>query len=108
MCSGSSNRTLFLAALIRVGGSLGDHFGRRRVYGFGVTIFALSSVACGLSQNATQLIIARGVQGTVGALLVPGSLTIAIFGIVVVTAFNTRLDQRLVTIPLALVGTPPA
>ena len=67
---------LFLAALLLVGGSLGDHFGRRLVFIIGVCLFALSSVWCGLAQNINQLIIARAVQGVGGALLVPGSLAI--------------------------------
>src|SRR5580704_3060961 len=67
---------LFLAALLLVGGSLGDHFGRRRVYSAGVTIFTLASICCGLAAGVTQLIIARAVQGIGGALLVPGSLAI--------------------------------
>src|SRR5438067_13524243 len=68
--------SLFLAALILVGGSLGDHFGRRRIFAMGVVIFAVASVWCGLSPNTTSLIIARAVQGIGGALLVPGSLAI--------------------------------
>ena len=67
---------LFLAALILVGGSMGDHFGRRRVFTIGVGLFALASVWCGLAPNAEQLIAARAVQGVGGALLVPGSLAI--------------------------------
>lgn len=67
---------LLLAALLLVGGSLGDHYGRRRVYAAGVALFALASVWCGLAPNITQLIIARGVQGVGAALLVPGSLAI--------------------------------
>ena len=67
---------LFLAALLLVGGSLGDHFGRRRVYAAGVVVFALASVWCGLAPNIKQLIVARAVQGIGGALLVPGSLAI--------------------------------
>lgn len=43
--------SLFLAALILVGGSLGDHFGRRRIFLFGITIFTLASIACGLAQT---------------------------------------------------------
>ncbi|GAA6620219.1 MFS transporter [Scytonema sp. NUACC26] len=68
--------TLFLAALILVGGSLGDRFGRRRIFACGVALFALASIWCGLSPNVNQLIIARAVQGIGGALLVPGSLAI--------------------------------
>ncbi len=67
---------LFLAALLLVGGSLGDHFGRKRIYGVGVALFAVSSVWCGLAPNLGQLIAARAVQGVGGALLVPGSLAI--------------------------------
>jgi len=67
---------LFLAALILVGGSLGDHYGRRRIYSLGVVIFALASVGCGVAMSPEQLIVARAVQGVGGALLVPGSLSI--------------------------------
>jgi len=67
---------LFLAALLLAGGSLGDHFGRKRVYTIGVSLFALASIWCGLAANINQLIIARAVQGIGGALLVPGSLAI--------------------------------
>jgi len=68
--------SLFLAALILVGGSLGDLFGRRRIYAIGITLFTAASVLCGLSPNVIFLIIARAVQGIGGALLVPGSLAI--------------------------------
>ncbi len=67
---------LFLAALLLLGGSLGDHFGRRRIYAIGVMLFALASVWCGLAPNISQLIVARAVQGIGGAMLVPGSLAI--------------------------------
>jgi EmrB/QacA subfamily drug resistance transporter len=67
---------LFLAALILVGGSLGDLFGRRLMFLAGVSIFAVASGFCGLSQDIHQLIIARSVQGVGAALLVPGSLAI--------------------------------
>jgi EmrB/QacA subfamily drug resistance transporter len=67
---------LFLAALLLVGGSLGDHYGRRRIYATGVGLFALASVWCGLAPTIHQLIVARGVQGVGAALLVPGSLSI--------------------------------
>jgi EmrB/QacA subfamily drug resistance transporter len=68
--------SLFLAALILVGGSLGDHFGRRRIFAIGIAIFTVASITCGLSPNVLQLIIARAFQGIGGALLVPGSLAI--------------------------------
>ncbi|UVH60440.1 MFS transporter [Variovorax paradoxus] len=67
---------LLLAALLLVGGALGDHYGRRRIFAIGVGIFALSSVACGFAANVQQLIAARAVQGIGGALLVPGSLAL--------------------------------
>lgn len=67
---------LFLAALLLTGGSLGDHFGRKRIYIIGVSVFALASIWCGLAPNINQLIIARAAQGVGGALLVPGSLAI--------------------------------
>jgi len=67
---------LFLAALILVGGSLGDHYGRRRIFTLGITVFALASVGCGIAMNPEQLIAARAVQGVGGAMLVPGSLSI--------------------------------
>ena len=49
---------LFLAALILVGGSLGDKFGRRRIFAIGILLFAAASVLCGLAQNVFQLILA--------------------------------------------------
>jgi EmrB/QacA subfamily drug resistance transporter len=68
--------SLFLAALILVGGSLGDAFGRRRIFMTGTALFALASAWCGASRSIHELIIARCVQGVGGALLVPGSLAI--------------------------------
>ena len=67
---------LFLAALLLLGGSLGDLFGRRLIYAIGILIFALASIWCGLAPNVHHLIIARAIQGVGGALLVPGSLAI--------------------------------
>ena len=67
---------LLLASLILVGGSLGDHYGRRRVYSLGIALFALASIACGIAMSPGQLIAARALQGIGGALLVPGSLSI--------------------------------
>jgi EmrB/QacA subfamily drug resistance transporter len=68
--------TLFLASLVLVGGSLGDHLGRRRVFSAGVVVFALASAWCGLATSPEQLIAARALQGVGGALLVPNSLAI--------------------------------
>lgn len=67
---------LMLGALLLVGGSLGDRYGRRRIYAIGVAVFGLASVACALSQTVHQLIAARAVQGLGAALLVPGSLAL--------------------------------
>src|SRR6266513_301536 len=55
--------SLFLSALLLVGGSLGDHYGRRKIFLIGVTIFAVASAACGLVANIHQLIVARAFQG---------------------------------------------
>jgi MFS family permease len=57
---------LLLAALILVCGSLGDHYGRRRIYVLGIALFALASVGCGISLSPGQLIAARVVQGIGG------------------------------------------
>ncbi len=75
---------LFLGALILVGGSLGDLFGRRLMFIVGIAIFALASAACGAAATIDQLIIARSVQGVGAALLVPGSLAI------ISTAFDEK------------------
>ena len=67
---------LFLAALILTGGSLGDLYGRRKIFLVGTVIFALASVACGFALTTQLLIVARSIQGIGAALLVPGSLAI--------------------------------
>ena len=67
---------LFLGALILVGGSLGDLFGRRWMFLVGVGIFAAASIASGLASHIQQLVIGRSVQGIGAAFLVPGSLSI--------------------------------
>jgi EmrB/QacA subfamily drug resistance transporter len=67
---------LFLASLILIGGSLGDRFGRRRMFLLGVGWFAAASLLCGIAQDPLQLIAARALQGIGGALLTPGSLAI--------------------------------
>jgi EmrB/QacA subfamily drug resistance transporter len=68
--------TLFLSALMLIGGSLGDRFGRRRMYAIGIALFALASAACGLAATVDALIVARCVQGIGGALATPGSLAL--------------------------------
>jgi EmrB/QacA subfamily drug resistance transporter len=67
---------LTLAALILLGGSLGDRFGRRAMYAVGVGAFGVASVLCALAPSIGALIGARAVQGMAAALLVPGSLAI--------------------------------
>src|SRR5882757_8155018 len=67
---------LFLAALLLVGGSLGDLYGRRRVFLVGVVLFAGASAGCGFAPDIRMLIAARGLQGVGGAMLVPGSLAL--------------------------------
>ena len=67
---------LTLAALILLGGSLGDRFGRRRTFSWGVAGFGLASVLCALSPNIETLVGARALQGVAAALLTPGSLAI--------------------------------
>lgn len=65
-----------LAALLLLGGSLGDVYGRRRVYVTGLVGFTAASVMCGLAPGTGALIAARALQGVGAALLVPGSLAI--------------------------------
>jgi EmrB/QacA subfamily drug resistance transporter len=67
---------LFLGALILVGGSLGDQFGRKKVFLIGVAAFTAASIWCGLAGSPRQLIIGRALQGIGAAFLVPGSLAI--------------------------------
>jgi EmrB/QacA subfamily drug resistance transporter len=71
-----SGYLLTLASLILLGGSLGDRFGRRRVFVMGVVWFAAASLLCGLAPNLQTLIAARLLQGIGGAMLTPGSLAI--------------------------------
>ena len=68
--------TLTLAGLLLLGGSLGDHFGRRRIFVIGIIWFAVASLICGIAPNAPSLIGARALQGVGAALLTPGSLAI--------------------------------
>lgn len=68
--------TLTLAGLILLGGSLGDRYGRRKVFLIGTIWFALASALCGAAPNIEFLIAARALQGVGGALLTPGSLAI--------------------------------
>ena len=67
---------LMLAALIIVGGSLGDKLGRVKIFKVGILIFTIGSVLCGLTPTIQLLIIFRMIQGVGGALMIPGSLSI--------------------------------
>lgn len=68
--------TLFLSALILVGGAMGDQFGRKRVFLFGVVSFTAASIFCGIAPSPSVLIVARALQGIGAGFLVPGSLAI--------------------------------
>jgi EmrB/QacA subfamily drug resistance transporter len=67
---------LMLAALVLVGGSAGDRFGRRLVFVLGIVVFTAMSIVCGLAPTVPVLVVGRALQGVGGALLVPGSLAI--------------------------------
>jgi EmrB/QacA subfamily drug resistance transporter len=67
---------LLLASLLLVGGSLGDRFGRKKIFVCGVLLFAAASVCCGFASSIFFLVLARGAQGVGAALLVPGSLAL--------------------------------
>lgn len=67
---------LLLASLLLAGGSLGDLYGRRRIFTVGVLVFAVGSAWCGFAPSIRSLIVARGLQGAGAALLVPGSLAL--------------------------------
>jgi EmrB/QacA subfamily drug resistance transporter len=67
---------LTMVALLLVGGSLGDQFGRRRMFVAGLIAFAVTSILCAIAPTVEVLVGARALQGVAGALLVPGSLAI--------------------------------
>jgi EmrB/QacA subfamily drug resistance transporter len=93
---------LVLAALVLIGGSLGDRYGRRRVFVLGAAIFAATSTWCALAPGSGQLVAARAVQGIGGALLVPASLAI------VGASFEGRLRAKAIGLWGALSGTAMA
>ncbi len=68
--------TLTLAVLLVTGGRLGDIFGRRRMFLFGVVVFALSSLAIGFAPSDTVLVAFRAVQGIGAAFMMPATLSI--------------------------------
>jgi EmrB/QacA subfamily drug resistance transporter len=67
---------LMLAALILIGGAMGDRLGRKKVFMSGIFIFIVGSAACGLSTSTVLLIICRIIQGAGGAFMIPGSLSL--------------------------------
>lgn len=68
--------SLMLAALILVGGVLGDRYGRKRVFALGIGLFSAASIMCGFAPNSGILVASRAVQGVGGALMTPGSLSL--------------------------------
>ena len=80
----SNAYTLTLGSLILIGGSLGDIYGKRRVFEIGVASFGVLSLVCALAPTVETLIAARALQGAAGALLAPSSLAI------IVAAFSER------------------
>src|SRR5690348_1517807 len=67
---------LFLAALLLIGGSLGDRYGRRKIFTIGVALFGFASLACAAASTLGLLVAARALQGIGAALLMPGSLAL--------------------------------
>ena len=93
---------LVLSALLLVGGTLGDRYGRRRAFVLGAAVFAAASVWCALAPGPGHLVAARAVQGAGGALLVPASLAI------VGASFEGKLRTKAIGAWAALSGTAMA
>src|SRR6266498_1981927 len=91
--------SLLLSALLLVGGSLGDHYGRRRVFVIGVALFASASAACGFAANIHQLIAARALQG-LGAALAALGLGTLVYGLIE----SSRLGFGDQSVLVALIG----
>lgn len=72
---------LMLAALILIGGAIGDRIGRKKVFTAGISIFVIGSAACGFAFDINSIVIFRLIQGLGGALMIPGSLSIIASGI---------------------------
>lgn len=90
--------TLMLASLILVCGTLGDRFGRKKIFIFGIAVFTFSSFLCALSRNINLLIFFRGLQGVGAALMVPGSLSI------INTSFEDSVKGRVIGLWSGLSG----
>ena len=93
---------LLLSALLLVGGTLGDRYGRRRAFVLGAAVFAAASVWCALAPGPGHLVAARALQGVGGALLVPASLAI------VGASFERKLRTKAIGAWAALSGTAMA
>ena len=93
---------LLLSALLLVGGTLGDRYGRRRAFVLGAVVFAAASVWCALAASPGHLVAARAVQGAGGALLVPASLAI------VGASFEGKLKAKAIGAWAAFSGTAMA
>ncbi|MFN4211850.1 MAG: MFS transporter, partial [Devosia sp.] len=72
----SNGYLLFLSALMLLGGAAGDRFGLRTVFGLGIVIFVGASILCALAPTPLVLVVARAIQGSGAAVMVPGSLAI--------------------------------
>src|SRR6185437_6128244 len=86
------------AAGIITAAALGDRFGRRLVFNVGLALFTLASAACAVAPNASDLIVARTVQGLAGAIILPLSLTI------LTTAFTAQRRAMIIGIYGGLAG----
>lgn len=89
---------LTLCALILVSGALGDKFGRKKIFLYGISLFVISSFLCSISQSIEQLAIFRAIQGIGGAMMVPGSLSI------IHTSFKESMQGRAIGIWTGFAG----
>ncbi len=97
-----SSYLLTLAGLLLVGGRLADVYGRRRLFGVGLAIFTLSSLAAGLAGSGGVLIASRAVQGVGAALLMPATLAIIMATFTNVRERNTAIGIWAAVSALAL------
>ena len=89
---------LMLAALLLLGGSLGDHLGRRKVFLYGIVLFTIGSLLSALSGSIEQLITFRAIQGIGAAAMIPGSLSI------ISTSFPEKQRGRAIGLWAGLAG----
>lgn len=81
---------LLLAALILISGSLGDRFGRKRIFSYGIGLFVIASFLCSIAHSINQLILFRSLQGLAAAMMIPGSLSI------ITTSFEERVQGKVI------------